>query len=165
MELKEILSISGKSGLSKVIAKTKSNVIVESLVDKKRFPVFATDKMSSLEDIRVFCENEEDIPLVDVFKKIYDIQKAQIIEGVKDIEGDDLRKLFETFLPEFDKEKVYTSDIKKILLWYNLLIQNEILKFEETVEEATTAEKVAEKEEAITEKPLKNREKAADDKE
>ncbi|MDD3877858.1 MAG: DUF5606 domain-containing protein [Bacteroidales bacterium] len=137
MDLKEILSISGKSGLSKVVARTKNGVIVESLIDKKRYPVFVTDKMSSLDDIRVFCMNDEDIPLVEVFKKISDKQNAKTIETLIQVKDADLKLLFETYLPEYDKERVYTSDIKKVFSWYNLLIQNDLLKFDKESEEKT----------------------------
>jgi len=150
MDLKEILSVSGKSGLFKVVAQTKNGAIVESLIDKKRFPVFSSDKISSLADISVFCE-DKDMPLKEVLKRIFDKEQAKpaIIKG----DGNDkLKSYFEEVLPEYSKERVYVSDIKKIVNWYNLLLENDLLKFEEepVVEEekseATEKAEVAETE-------------------
>ena len=145
MDLTEILSIAGKQGLFKMIAKSKQNVIVESLIDKKRFPVFATDRVSSLEEITVFT-TDDNVTLKEVLKKIYDKHSGgPSIESSSD--GNTLRKYFEEILPDFDKERVYNSDIKKIISWYNLLQKEGLLSFtEEEVEknEETAAEEIKE---------------------
>ena len=130
MDLKEILSVSGKSGLFKVVAQAKNGAIVESLIDKKRFPVFTSDKISSLSDISVFCE-DSDMPLKDVLKRIYDKEQAKT--AIPGDGNDKLKSYFEEVLPEYSKERVYVSDIKKIISWYNLLLQNDLLKFEEEI--------------------------------
>ena len=134
MDLSKILAISGKPGLYKNIAQTKSGVVVESLTDGKRFPAFAHEKISSLAEISVFT-TDEDIPLNDVFRKIY-----EKYEGGKCIDhkvsSDELKAFFEEILPEYDRERVYTSDIKKIVMWYNLLVEKEMMDFSDEEEEA-----------------------------
>lgn len=133
MDLKEILAVSGKSGLFKIIAHNKSGVIVESLLDHKRMPVYATDKISNLEEISVFTV-DKDILLKEVFKLIYDKENGGKTIDPKS-EDKMLRAYFEQVLPDFDKEKVYTSDIKKMLIWYNQLHDNNLLDFTEKTEE------------------------------
>ncbi|MFA4852200.1 MAG: DUF5606 domain-containing protein, partial [Bacteroidales bacterium] len=119
MDLKDIMSISGKGGLFRSIAQTKNGLIVESLVDKKRFPVYASDKVSSLEDVSIFTK-DKDIPLKDVMDLIF---KKESGGHCIDPKSDDakLKKYFEEILPDYDKERVYMSDIRKLFLWYNLL--------------------------------------------
>ncbi len=145
MELKDILAITGKPGLHKTIAHTKTGLIVESLVDKKRVPVYAADKITNMEDISIFTV-DEDMPLKAVFKLIYEKEN-----GGKTIDpkSDDkkLREYFEQILPAYDKDRVYTSDIKKVYNWYNLLLDNNLLDFSEPV--------VEEKPEKIKEEPKK----------
>lgn len=129
MDLSEILSIAGKPGLFKLVAKSKNNVIVESMNDKKRFPVFATDRMSSLEEISVFTEGEN-IPLKDILRKMNDKHNGGTsIDSNSD--GNVLRRYFEDIVPDYDKERVYNSDIKKIISWYNLLVKENMLDFTE----------------------------------
>ena len=149
MDLTEILSIAGKPGLYKLVAKSKQNVIVESLIDKKRFPAFASDRISSLEEITVFTTDDNE-PLKDVLKKMYEKHSGgPSIESTSD--GNTLRKYFEEVLPDFDKEKVYNSDIKKIISWYNLLQKEDMLSFsEEENKEEHGSEQVAGQEEDKT---------------
>jgi hypothetical protein len=137
MDLSIILAISGKSGLYKVVSQIKNGIIVESLEDGKKMPVFATSRSSSLEDISVFTVNE-DLPLKVVFKKIYDQAKG---EKVIDQKADkaELVKYFESILPDYDAERVYLSDIKKILNWYNLLVDKKLMSFEEEEKEEKKA--------------------------
>jgi hypothetical protein len=137
MDLSIILAISGKSGLYKVVSQIKNGIIVESLEDGKKMPVFATSRSSSLEDISVFTVNE-DLPLKVVFKKIYDQAKG---EKVIDQKADkaELVKYFESILPDYDAERVYLSDIKKILNWYNLLVDKKVMSFEEEAKEEKKA--------------------------
>ncbi|MFW5792748.1 MAG: DUF5606 domain-containing protein [Bacteroidota bacterium] len=133
MDLSIILAISGKSGLYKVITQTKTGVIVESIEDGKKIPVFANDRSSSLEDISVFTV-EEDLPLKEVFKKIYEKE-----DGGKAIDHkankNDLIKYFESVLPDYDKDRVYYSDMKKVIMWYNLLVDNKMMDFSEEEKE------------------------------
>jgi len=129
MELKDIMSVSGKSGLFKSIAQTKNGLIVESLIDKKRFPVYISDKVSALEDISIFT-NDKDIPLTEVVEKIY---KKESGGKCIDPKTDDakIRKYFEEVLPDYDKERVYISDIRKLFTWYNLLQSHDLLKLDD----------------------------------
>ena len=136
--LKGILSISGQSGLYKLVAESKNNIIVESLETKKRMPVYSTVKVSALEDIAIYTETG-DIPLKDVFKAIYDHENGNVAISPK-ASNQELKKYFEKIVPEYDKERVYISDIKKVLLWYNSLHEKELLDFTETDSEEGTSE-------------------------
>lgn len=133
MDLTEILSISGKPGLYKMISHTKTGMLVESMNDQKRFPVFAHEKISSLEEISIFTETE-DLPLKDVFKKIHDL-----LEGDKALShkspANELKEFFDDALPDYDKERVYVSDIKKVIQWYNILHEMDLLDFTEEEED------------------------------
>lgn len=123
--LKTILSVSGKPGLYKLISSGKNMVIVESLVDKKKMPVHARDKVVSLGDISIYTETE-DVPLKDILmtmKQKENGAKASVSTGAKPEEH---KKYFVEILPEFDRERVYPTDIKKIISWYNLLIEANI---------------------------------------
>lgn len=133
MDLSKILSISGRPGLYQVISQLKSAVLVESLLDKKRFPAFQHEKISTLEEIAVFTANE-DKPLRDVFKAFYDK-----LEGQPALDPKSDNKLLQAFfvevIPDYDVERVYISDIRKIISWYNLLLEHKILDFTEKEEE------------------------------
>ena len=139
MELKEILAISGKPGLHKMVAQSKNGVVVESLIDGKRFTAFAHERISSLEEISIYTDGEE-ISLKDIFKRMFDKHEGgQAIESKSD--GKLLRSYFEELVPEHDQERVYTSDIKKLISWYNLLAEKEMLEFPEEEEEEEKEEK------------------------
>jgi hypothetical protein len=119
MNLKDILSISGESGLFQFIAQGRNAIIVEHLESKKRKTAYGSAKVSSLEDISIFTENE-DLPLGKVFDLIYDKEKGgPAIDSKSDVVR--LKAWFEEIVPEYDKDKVYVSDIKKVVLWYNIL--------------------------------------------
>lgn len=141
MKLSEILSISGKSGLYVLVSKNKNGVIVESISDKKRFPAFATDRISSLEEISMFTY-EKDVPLREVFKSIFDKENGgKAIDPKSDPKV--LKDYMESVLPEFDRDRVYVSDMKKLFTWYNLLQENSTVDFseiEEEVEESPASE-------------------------
>lgn len=129
MVLKEILSISGEPGLFKFIAQGKNAIIVEHLETGKRSSAFSSAKVSSLEDISVFTENE-DLPLGKVFDKIFDKETGgSAIDSKADT--DKLKKYFEEVIPDYSKDKVYVSDIRKVFLWYNLLHKKGMLIKEE----------------------------------
>lgn len=145
MDLTEIMSISGKPGLYKMITHTKTGMLVESMDDQKRFPVFTHEKVSSLEEISIFTETD-DIPLKEVFKKIYDLLKGEKAISHKS-SGEELKDFFDDVIPDYDKERVYVSDIKKVIQWYNILHEKDLLDFTEEEEKETGGETEADKEE------------------
>ncbi|MDR3253025.1 MAG: DUF5606 domain-containing protein, partial [Tannerella sp.] len=117
--LKEILSISGKPGLYKLVSRAKNLLVVESISDKKRVPAYAHDKVISLSDVSVYIdEGETSIREVLTAIKEKEGGKNVSIDFAK-VQNDDLREYFGTVLPNFDREKVYPTDIKKILKWYD----------------------------------------------
>jgi hypothetical protein len=136
--LKGILSISGQAGLYKLVAESKNNIIVESLDTKKRIPVYSTAKVSALEDIAIYTETS-DVPLKDIFKSISDKEEGGSALSHKS-SGNELKAYFEDVVPEYDKDRVYVSDIKKVLFWYNSLQEKEMLDFTETEEEKEDTE-------------------------
>ena len=154
MDLSKLLAISGKPGLFNSLAQTKTGVVVESLIDGKRFPAFAHERISSLAEISVFT-NEDDVSLEKVFKKIYEKYEAkQAIDHKSD--GKELKAFMLEILPDYDQERVYTSDIKKIVMWYNLLVEKDMLDFSEDEEaeettETTDTEEVVEPDQEETE--------------
>jgi len=135
MDLSGIISISGQPGLFKVVAQSKNGLIVESLIDKKRIPAYSNYKISALEDISVFTTGE-DMPLSEVFQKIYDKENAGAAIDHKSNDAE-LKKYFSEALPEYDEDRVYISDIRKMLNWYNLLHKNDMLKAKKEESEAT----------------------------
>ena len=142
MDLKDIISISGKSGLFSVIGKSKNNVIVESIIDKKRFPIFNSNKISALSDISIYTYDEE-ILLSDIYRKIFESNDGKkTILHTEDISK--LRKKLEEFVPNYDKEQVYNSDIKKLFQWYNILHDTKKLKLKKA-ESLKGEEKVVKK--------------------
>jgi len=157
MDLTKILSISGKPGLFKVISQAKNAVIVESLTDQKRFPAFGNEKMSSLEEISVFTTGE-DLPLKDVLKQMF--EKLQQKEAIDPKSTDKkLSEFFYEMVPSYDPGRVYVSDIRKIVNWYNLLLTHNLLEFpeEEKPKEVKPPEEKAEKEKPVKEKPVKKK--------
>jgi hypothetical protein len=130
--LQTILAISGKPGLYKLISRGKMNLIVESIdAAKKRMPAFATDRVTSLADIAMFTD-ADDIPLKDVLTSLKNKENGQICSiDPKKSTSNDLRQFFSEILPNYDHDRVHDSDIKKLISWYNILIQNGISDFEE----------------------------------
>ena len=119
MKLEGIINVSGKPGLHKIISKGKNSVIVESLIDKKRMPVYSHINANSLEEIGIYTYKDS-IPLADVFTKI--AKKTKCSQCISHKENTkDLVDYFREILPEYDEERVYISDIKKVYLWYNVL--------------------------------------------
>jgi hypothetical protein len=152
MDLSKILSISGRGGLYKVVSQSKNAVIVESLTDRKRFPAFGHERMSSLEEISIFTTGE-DKPLKDVLKAFH--EKLEGKPALDPKAGDtELVKQFGEIVPDYDPDRVYHSDIRKMISWYNLLVANEILDFTEEKEEVLNTENPEIKEE-VAEKPKK----------
>lgn len=116
--LKQILSIAGRPGLYKLVNQGKNMLIVESLMTGKRTPAYARDKVISLGDISIYTV-DEDVPLANVLQSIKDKNEGKKVD--MDSIGD-IREYFATVLPEFDDERVHTSDIKKVFAWYNQLV-------------------------------------------
>ena len=127
--LKGILAISGQSGLFKMVAESKNNIIVESLDTKKRLPVHSTSKVSALEDIAIYTETG-DVPLKEVFKAIAEKENGGQTISHKS-SANELKSYFGEVIPEFDRDRVYVSDIKKVLMWYNILQEKDMLDFSE----------------------------------
>ena len=127
-----ILAISGKPGLYKLVSRGNNNLIVEALdATHKRMPAFATDRITSLADVAMFTATD-DIPLMDVLdnmKKLEDGKKASINE--KKASGEELREYFTKVLPEWDRDRVQNSHIKKLISWYNILVEAGITDFKE----------------------------------
>lgn len=126
--LKEILSISGKPGLQKLISNSSNAIIVESLIDGKRFPAYSNSKIIALEDISIYTE-AEDMPLKEVFKRISAKENGKSALSHKE-PTEKILAYFEEIVPEYDKERVYVSDMKKIIQWYNLLTEKGMLDLE-----------------------------------
>ncbi len=136
MDLKKILAVSGKPGLYQLVSQGKNNVIVESLLDKSRMPVFASMQASSLADICIFTM-DEDVPLKDVFKRIFDVKEGKKADDIASLDNSGLKKYMEEILPQYDKDRVHVSDMKKLFAWYNILHDNNMLSFEEDKEKET----------------------------
>ncbi len=138
--LKDLMSISGHGGLFKFISQARNGIIVESLETGKRMNAFATMKVSALEDIAIYTEDKE-IPLEEVLVSLHKYENGGEAISSKSDPGD-LKDYFSAILPEYDRERVYVSDIKKVLTWYNLLLKYDLLKFDE----GKSAKKPVEKE-------------------
>jgi len=139
MKLKGVMAITGYHGLFKVVSQAKNNIIVESLIDGKRMPVFNSYKISSLEDIAVFTDDKE-LSLSEIFKIMLEKFEKKPSIDVKS-SNNELIKAFSEVVPNYDKNRVYVSDIKKVFSWYNMLLAKDMLKEEiETKEEVTSTE-------------------------
>jgi len=132
--LKDILAISGYGGLYKYLKKSRNGVIVENLETKKRMNADPTSQISALEDISVYTD-EGDMELEKVFKAVYDNENGEKAPNPNKKSGNELEKYFEEIIPNFDRERVYTSDMKKILKWYNMLHELDMLDFEKEEKE------------------------------
>ena len=130
-----ILSIAGKPWLYKLVSRGKSNLIVESLDEThKRQPVFSSDRVTSLADIVMFTEGD-DVPLMDVLAAIRDKEEGKACSlQYKKASSNELREYFAQVLPDFDRDRVHDSDIRKLLQWYNILIANGISDFEKDLQ-------------------------------
>ena len=130
-----ILAISGKPGLYKLISRGKNNLIVESLdAAHHRMPAFSTDRITSLADIAMFTETD-DIPLMDVLENLKAIEEGKKASvDPKKASSKELQDYFTKILPEWDRERVHVSDIKKLISWYNILIEAGITDFKEEMQ-------------------------------
>ena len=153
MNLTGIIAISGRPGLFKVIAQGKNSIIVESLIDKKRFPAYAADRISALDDISIYTY-DEDAPLKDLLAAIYKRESGNECPSHKE-DISVLQSYLIDLLPNYDQERVYPSDVKKMFQWYNLLHKSGNLIVEEAEEEKTTksSKKATESAEGETTEP------------
>lgn len=121
MDLKKIIAVTGKPGLYKLVSTTRTGILVESLTDGRRMPVSANQNASSLNDISVFTYGE-DKPLREILAEMYKHFNGQKAPSHKESESV-LREEFEKVVSDYDKERVYFSDIKKVFQWYNILVE------------------------------------------
>jgi dephospho-CoA kinase len=173
-----ILSIAGKPGLYKLVSRGKNTLIVEALDEThRRMPAFSTDRVTSLADIAMYSDTD-DVPLMTVLAAVRDKEDKKVCSlAYKKCKADELRKYFAEVLPNFDRERVHDSDIRKLLSWYDILVKNGITNFEEELkptngdnvddrmedkeEEQKVEEKAEKKEEAKAEKKTVKTEKKA----
>jgi hypothetical protein len=139
IDLSGIIAVSGYSGLFKVVAQAKNGVIVENLSDKKRMPAYSNYKISALEEISMFTSSE-DVALAQVFQNIYDKEKGKKCIDAKSSAPELVAYLAQVF-PDFDRERVHNSDIKKLFTWYNILHETENLKVKEEEKKDTKSKK------------------------
>ncbi|HJC98782.1 MULTISPECIES: DUF5606 domain-containing protein [Bacteroidaceae] len=143
--LKTILAISGKPGLYKLISQAKNMLIVENIADKKRMPIYASDKVISLGDIAMYTDANE-VPLANVLESVKQKENGEEVKlDYKKASGTELHAFMAEVLPQYDRDRVHSSDIKKLIQWYNLLISSGESDFvegiqTETVETAAEAE-------------------------
>ncbi|MHA7843775.1 MAG: DUF5606 family protein [Winogradskyella sp.] len=139
MSLDKILAISGKPGLYEIVTQTRTGAVVQSLLDKKRITVGAHSNISILSEIAIYTLTEE-VPLKDVLKKIKDKENGEQTSISHKDGKDTLEEYFFEVLPDYDEDRVYASDIKKVVQWYNLLHKNNLLESLETEEEVTASD-------------------------
>ncbi len=133
-----ILTISGKPGLYRLLSSARNMIIVEMVDDtKKRTPVHNTDKVVMLDDIAIYTDTEE-VPLREVFAKIYEKENGVLSIDLKMATPEELVEYFEGIMPDYDRERVYLTHIKKMFSWYNILVANGVVDFK--VEEEQTEE-------------------------
>jgi hypothetical protein len=138
MDLSKIVHIPGKSGIFKLLSQGKTP-IVEGLADKKRFPLFDTNRVSPLSDISVYTE-KEDKPLADILRLMFEKNEGKKVE----INDKNLRADFIAILPDYDTERVYESNIKRVFQWYNLLVDSGLVDMEKAEYEIEREKAVAE---------------------
>ena len=136
--LKTILSIAGKPGLYKLISSGKNMLIVETVdAAKKRIPAYGQDKVISLADIAMYTDAEE-VPLSKVLESVKNKENGAVASiDYKKVSANELHAYFAEILPNYDRDRVHASDIKKLLSWYNILVSNGITDFVEQNEVAT----------------------------
>ncbi|MDE6098893.1 MAG: DUF5606 domain-containing protein [Muribaculaceae bacterium] len=140
--LRKVVSIAGKAGLYSLVSQGKNMLIVESLADGKRIPAYARDKVMSLGDIAIYTTGD-DMPLGEVLDKVYAFTDAKTVD-LKSFGNDkEMRDYFAQILPEYDSERVYNNDIRKLFSWYNILLGAGFTKF---TQELQSAEETAEAE-------------------
>jgi hypothetical protein len=129
MKLKDFLAVSGKGGIFKFVSQARNGIVAESLTDKKRTIIHSTSKVSSLEDMAIYTD-EGEVPLADIFKKIFEFTEGKQAVSHKSHAGE-IKKAFENILPDYDRDRVYVSDMKKVFQWYNQLLTLDMLNFDD----------------------------------
>ncbi len=149
--IKKILSISGRPGLFKLVNQGKNMLIVESLSTGKRTPVYSHDKIVSLGDIAIYTP-ESDVPLTDIFETISEKNEGKEVD-YKNLTDEQIREMFAEYLPDYDRDRVYTNDMRKVFSWYNQLIAAGVTEFKEKeIKEDEAAEAAEAADEAETKK-------------
>lgn len=136
-----ILSVAGKPGLYKLVSRAKMNLIVEALDGThRRVPVFASDRVTSLSDIAMYT-NADDVPLMNILDSVLRKEDGKVCSlNYRKCSNDELHAYFAEILPDYDRDRVHNSDIKKLLQWYNILVSNGVTNFvEEDKEKEDTA--------------------------
>ena len=130
--METILSVAGKPGLYKLVSRGNMNLIIEALDSThKRMPVFASDRVTSLVDVAMYTE-EDDVPLMTVFTSVRNKEEGKVCSlNYKKCSAEELREYFAAVLPNFDRDRVHNSDIKKLLQWYDILVKAGVTNFEE----------------------------------
>lgn len=153
MDLSKIISISGHPGLYKVIAQTNNGFIVESLLDKKRIPAYSHYRISGLSEISIFT-TAEDKPLKEVYKSIFEKENGGLALDHKSSD-EELKKYFETILPDYDKERVRISDMRKAIQWYNTIHPTGLLSAPDPDDEANALSDEKKSQESVKAKSAK----------
>ena len=138
MSLEKVLSIAGKPGLYKLKSQTRAGFLAESLLDGKTINVSGRHNVSLLSEIAIYTLTEE-VPLREVFKKISEKEEGKEALNHKSSK-EELEEYFFGVMPDYDEDRVYASDIKKVVQWYNLLIKNGMTDFSEAIKESTEEE-------------------------
>lgn len=139
MDLSKIVTIAGRPGLYQVKSQSVGKIIVESLIDGKCSPAFARERMSSLEEISIYSV-DEDRPLKEVFRSIHEKMGDKVDFDAKKATNDQLKAKFLEIMPDYDQDAVYPSDMKKVFLWYQMLMNKGLLDFTEEAKEEPTEE-------------------------
>lgn len=131
--IKEVLAISGKPGLYRLVKRGTNMLIVEILDSThKRIPAYSTDRVVSVADISIYTDDGEDTPLVNVFQSIYELKEGKTVDiNHKKAENNEVIAFFKEALPNYDPDRVRVSDMRKVIAWYNILVNEGITKFVE----------------------------------
>jgi hypothetical protein len=153
MKITDILAVAGKPGLYQVLASGSASIVVESMVDGKRSSVPGTARVSNLADITMYT-HDDDVPLLDILNRMHEALKGEAGPSHKDA-AQTIRDFVDGIVPELDHDRVYQSDLKKLVQWYNLLVGKGAFPLEapETPEEAAQEEEVKEEKKASAKKP------------
>lgn len=144
--IKQILAISGKPGLYKLVSRGNKSLIVETVDEqKKRMPAFGADRVVSLGDISIYTNDDNEVSLASVFQSIKQNYDGKAVDlSPKKADQDDIIAFFAKVLPNYDTDRVRVSDMRKVLSWYNILINNGINEFESKEEGAEEDQKATE---------------------
>ena len=144
MKITEVLAISGKPGLYKVIASSVKNLVVESMTDGKRTSVPGSARVSSLGDITMYTHSE-DMPLREILNKMHKKAKGEAAPGHNSSSASEIKEFVESVVGDLDYDRIYNSDLKKLVQWYNILLTKEAFPLEEEEEEEKADKKPATK--------------------